>query len=392
MREELANALGKFTPDLVLPEVFSILNGPRTKYAHIVRISALKILGQMRLEFCLQKILENLPTLTPEETEEFAHLIAGYYPKDVLEEKIRALLVSPDAKIRASLIAILPATKNESFIKEIRSSLKDVDPDVRVSAIKALLDFGEIKLLNQETSMLRDPVERVRLATAEVIARHGNTAALEILKTITVDPNETDVVKNGVLAGLGQAISAEGIPILVSVLDTQPEFRVNAEKALIMRISKRDITQLIEIFKDAEPQLREKLIPVFKGQGKKAEPWILEILTDEIASLKPYLVKILEETGYINDAKRNLSNRNVEVRREAANLLSLMDTLPAFRGLILAVKDPDQEVRVCVVKALEKVKSAHSHDILEKLKDDPDSRIRKYTHWALERLDSLAME
>jgi HEAT repeat protein len=358
----------------------------------MVRISALKILGQLRLTFCLQKILENLPTLTPEETEEFAHLIAGYYPKDVLEEKIRALLASPDAKIRASLITILPATKNESFIKEIRSALKDVDPDVRVSAIKALLDFGEIKLLNQETSMLRDPVERVRLATAEVIARHGNTAALEILKTITVDPNETDVVKIGVIAGLGQAVSAEGIPILISVLDGQPEFRNHAEKALTMRISKRDITQLIEIFKDAEPQLREKLIPVFKGQGKKAEPWILEILTDEIASLKPYLVKILEETGYINDAKRNLSNRNVEVRREAANLLSLMDTLPAFRGLILAAKDPDQEVRVCVVKALEKVKGAHSQDILEKLKADPDSRIRKYTHWALERLESLAME
>ena len=392
MREELSNSLGNFAPDMVLPEVFRILNGPRAKYAHIVRISALKILGQMRLTFCLQKILENLPTLTPEETEEFAHLIASYYPRDILEEKIRALLSSPDAKIRASLIAILPATKNESFIKEIRSSLKDVDPDVRVSAIKALLDFGEIKLLNQETSMLRDPVERVRLATAEVIARHGNTAALEILKTITVDPNETDVVKIGVITGLGHAVSAEGIPILISVLDTQPEFSAHAEKALTMRISKRDITRLIEIFRDAEPQLREKLIPVFKGQGKKAEPWILEILNDEIASLKPYLAKILEETGFVNDAKRRLSNRNVEVRREAANILSLMDTLPAFRGLILAAKDPDQEVRVCVVKALEKVKSAHSMDILEKLKEDPDSRIRKYTHWALERLESLAME
>jgi HEAT repeat protein len=58
----------------------------------------------------------------------------------------------------------------------------------------------------------------------------------------------------------------------------------------------------------------------------------------------------------------------------------------------MAAKDPDQEVRVCVVKALEKLKSSQSHDILEKLKEDPDNRVRKYTHWALERLDSLAME
>ena len=72
-------------------------------------------------------------------------------------------------------------------------------------------------------------------------------------------------------------------------------------------------------------------------------------------------------------------------------ILSLIGTLPAFRGLVIAAKDPDQEVRVCVVKALEKLKSSHSREILEKLKEDPDMRIRKYTHWALERLDSLGM-
>jgi HEAT repeat protein len=126
--------------------------------------------------------------------------------------------------------------------------------------------------------------------------------------------------------------------------------------------------------------------------GKKAEPSILEILKDEVASMKPYFVKILEETGYVDETKRQLTNRNVEVRREAAKMLSLLETLPAFRGLVLAAKDPDQEVRVCVVKALEKLKSSQSIEILEKLKEDPDSRIRKYTFWALERLDSLAME
>ena len=390
-REELVKTLGTFNPDIVLPEVFHILNSNRSKFPHIVRISALKILGLLRLPFCLQRILESLPTFKEEETKVFASLFLDY-PKEIFEDKARTLLDSPDARIRASIISILPVVKNDSFMKEIRSALKDVDPDMRVAAIKSLLDFGEIKLLNQETSMLHDPVERVRLATAEVIARHGNEAAIEILKNITVDPNETEVVKIGVIAGLGQAANAEGIPILVSVLDSQEEFREHAEKALANRTTKRDITRLIEIFKDAEPQLREKLIPVFKRQGKKAEPSILEILKDEVASFKPYLVKILEETGYVDEAKRRLSNRDIEVRREAAALLSLMDTLPAFRGLVMAAKDPDQEVRVCVVKALEKLKSSQSYDFLEKLKEDPDSRVRKYTHWALERLDSLAME
>jgi len=390
-RDELVKLLGTFSPDIILPKMFDILNGRRIDYPHIVRISALKILGHLKLPFCLQRILESLPILMPDETEEFARLIADY-PQNMFDEKARKLLASPDARIRASLITILPVIKNDSFMKEIRASLKDVDPDVRVGAIKAILGFGEIKLLNQETSLLHDPVERVRITAAEVIAKHGNAAALEILKNITTDQNETDVVKISAITGLGQAAGAEGISILVSVLDSLDDFRACAENALAMRTTRRDITQLIEIFKDAEPQLREKLIPVFKAQGRKAEPQILEILKDEVSSFKPYLVTILEETGFVDEVKRRLSNRNVEIRREAAALLSLLDTLPAFRGLVLAAKDPDQEVRVCVVKALEKLKNSHSREVLEKLKEDPDSRIRKYTYWALERLDSLAME
>lgn len=390
-REELVKILGHFNPDTVLPDTYKILNGPRSENPHEVRISALKILGHLHRPSCLQRILESLPTLKPEELEQFASIFADF-PQEMFEDKTRILLASPDARIRAALISILPITKNETFIKEVRASLKDVDPDVRVAAIKALLGFGEIKLLNQETSMLRDPVERVRSTTAEVIARHGNTDALEILKNIMTDPTETDVVKISVITGLGQAKNAEGISVLVFILDSVIPLREHAEKALANRTSKRDIINLIEIFKDTEPQLREKLIPVFKLQGRKAEREILEILKDEVASIKPYLVRILEETGYVDEAKRRLSNRSVEVRREAAILLSLLDTLPAFRGLVMAAKDPDQEVRVCVVKALEKLKSPHGRDMLEKLKEDPDNRIRKYTHWALERLDSLAME
>jgi len=391
MRDQLVKVLGTFSPDIVLPEIFRILNNGRAKFPHLIRISALVILGQLRLPFCFQRVLESLPTLTPEETEAFARAIK-HYPKDVFEDKVKALLASPDAQIRASIISILPAVKNDSFMKEIRASLKDVDPDVRVAAIKSLLDFGEIKLLYQETSMLHDPIERVRLATAEVIARHSNSAAIEILKNILVDPNETEVVKLGVIDGLGHAVNAEGIPALVSVLDSQEEFRENAVKALSMRTSKRDLSQLIEIFKNAEPQLREKLIQIFKMQGRNAELSVLEILKEEVRSLKPYLVKILEETGYVEEAKRRLSNRDAEVRREAALSLSLMDTLPAFRGLVMAAKDPDKDVRICVVRALEKMKGAQGYDFLEKLKQDPDSRVRKYTNWALERLDSLAMD
>jgi HEAT repeat protein len=283
--------------------------------------------------------------------------------------------------------------ENTNFMREIREGLRDPDPDLRIAAVRALLRFGEIKLVNQETSMLRDPVERVRLAAAACLGQCGNSGAMDMLKNIMADPHETGGVKQNIITGLGMSRSPESLKLLADLLEgaakAQAELII---AALQRRISKKDILQLVEIFRDAAPDLRERLIPLFRALGEKAEPEILELLKGEVASLKPWLARILEETGYVEKTIRRLSHRHIRVRREAALLLSLLDTLPGFRGLVMAARDPDQEVRVLVVKALEKLNSPQGRETLELLKEDPDKRIRKYTHWALERLDSLGME
>ena len=240
--------------------------------------------------------------------------------------------------------------------------------------------------------MLRDPVERVRLATAQVIAQHGNPAALEILETMIADPNEVEAVKKSILKGLGLSQSTKSFEVLAEILDTSEELEKDASGALSLRTAKKDILQLIEIFKKATPVLREKLVTVFKNMGDEAEPEILELLKSEVASLKPFLAQILDQNGGIEHMIRKLSDKNVKVRRDAALWLSLLGTLPAFRGLVMASKDPDHEVRAIVVKALEKFSEPQGKQILQQLKEDPDSRIRKYTNWVLERIDTLAKE
>jgi len=52
----------------------------------------------------------------------------------------------------------------------------------------------------------------------------------------------------------------------------------------------------------------------------------------------------------------------------------------------MASRDPDQEVRINVVRALERLETKEGKAILKALNEDPDAKIRKYTHWALERL------
>ena len=122
--------------------------------------------------------------------------------------------------------------------------------------------------------------------------------------------------------------------------------------------------------------------------GIKGEEVMIELLKEDIPSLRSFITEILESTGFVESAIRKLAHRSISVRREAAQVLSLIGTKSAFRGIVLAARDPDEEVRVQVVKALEKLNTKEGKKLLEDLQADPDKRIRKYTLWALERVKS----
>ena len=114
-------------------------------------------------------------------------------------------------------------------------------------------------------------------------------------------------------------------------------------------------------------------------------------MREDIPSLRSYIGEILEKTGHIESKIRKLSHRDTNRRREAAEFLSLIGTRSAFRGIVLAARDPDEEVRVRVIKALEKLETEEGNEILQALENDPDRRVRKYTLWALERLRAKAL-
>ncbi|MBI9102302.1 MAG: HEAT repeat domain-containing protein [Spirochaetales bacterium] len=390
-RETLITTLVKMPAELILPNIFEILDGNRADYSHTIRISCLRLLGRLKLPYCLQCILEYLPILPREEALEFAEIL-NEYPREEFEKKAAALFKTTDGQIRAALIRVLPPIENRTFIKEIRNALKDADPDVRIAAIEALLSFGEIRLLNQETSMLRDPVERVRLATARVIGEYGVPAALTVLEDILKDENETRPVIKAAIAGLGASATPESLNLLIGMLDQDLPYTQEIIAALSERQSKKDLMQLIENFRGGSPALKDHLIEVFKTQEKNAEPALLKLLEEQDDSLKAYIAEILHGTGYIGKTIRKLSHREIKIRKQAAIWLSSLESTASYRGLVLAARDPDQEIRVLVVKALERLNNPEGSEILEALKNDPDRRIRKYTLWAMERLKALALE
>jgi HEAT repeat protein len=389
-RNALRAALKRMPQPAVLDGLFQILKSPRGTYPHVVRIEAIRVLGEMGLHYCLQTLLENISILPVEEAKEFTQVLSSY-PAKLFKERVTTLLQGPDAKVRAALIAALSASGERQFLQSIKDALKDADPDVRIASVWSLVEYEDFRTLSRSVDMLRDPVERVREAVARALGAYGSEGALAKLKEILFDPNEMHTVKRAAARGLGFSGSPVSIDILLEKLEKDRELVEAIEGALAHKVDKKSLAHLIERFKDASASLRESISSAFRAMGERAEPAIVELMKEDIPSLRPFIGEILERTGHIEAQIRKLSHRDPSVRRAAAEFLSLVGTQSAFRGIVLAARDPDEEVRIRVIKALERLETPEGHEILQALEQDPDRRVRKYTLWALERLKAKAL-
>ena len=388
--DSLKTAFSAMKPELYIDRLTEIVESGREKYPHEVRIRALKLLGEAGDMGSLQFILENLPVLPVDEAKDFAQTLARYGGED-FKRKALALLDGIDSSLRAALIAALPATSDKDFLKPIKKSLDDSDPRVRIAAAWAIADFGEYKSLNLALELLRDPVPEVREEIARIIGSYGLSDALKKLRSTLTDQNEVLSVKISAIRGLGRSKSLESINIILDAVEEEKSLREYAVKALSQRRSRRDIQRLVENFKDASPDMKEVITEAFKLMGSSIEEGLSELLAEDIPSLKPYIVEAMEATGFIEAKIRQLRHRDAEVRKNAAYMLSMIGSLSAFRGIVLASRDPNREVRVQVVKALEKLETEEGKRILDELLNDPDKKVRTYTLWAMERLKAKSL-
>lgn len=387
---ELRQTIRRVVPRAVLPAVLDVLHSERQAWPHPVRVQALELLAELGLPYCLQAVLESLPVLPVDQAVAFAKVLARF-PREDLLRKVEALLAGPDARLRASLIAVLPATADRDALPLVRPCLRDADPDVRVAAVWALVQMGDTRSLNQALDLLRDPVERVRSAAAHAIAAHGSEESLVRLSDVLADANEVDTVRASVIAGLAASASETSVDILIDRLKRERTLQPAIVDALAAQTSRRALARAIEALKDADPGLRDLIARAFRRMGRAGEQALADLLAEDIPSLQPLIADLLEATGGVEERIRCLGHKDPAVRREAAAFLARVGSRAAYRGMVLAARDPDQEVRVQVIRALERLETESGAAILESLRGDPDRRVRTYTAWALERLRAKAL-
>jgi HEAT repeat protein len=294
-----------------------------------------------------------------------------------------------DARVRSALILALPALRDKKFLKEIKSALKDSDPEVRIAAVRSLVVLKDAETLGEESPVLRDPVERVRAESARILGANASEKIVKKFRALIEDEEESPIVRIAAVQGLGHSPHAASLEILASLLEQTHDdtpFREALLQALALKSDRKELKALIEIFKDATPRLREDLTHSFRLMGDAGAVAMKDLLQEDIPSLKPFIIEVLDKSGSIESHIRLLRHRDPAIRRDAARFLSAVSSLASFRGLVMAAQDPDEEVRILVIKALERLETEDSGVLLNELMKDPDRRVRKYTHWAVERL------
>ncbi|TFG84856.1 MAG: hypothetical protein E4H20_01965 [Spirochaetales bacterium] len=391
LRDELRAALIRQPPELVVPFSLSFLQADRLDTPRVIRRDALILAGELKLSWALQRAMESLPTLDADEIVSLAPIVISADAK-IFKSKARFILDGVDAPSRAAILAALPSTGDRSFMSDVKASLRDADPDVRSAAVRALADFQEEKALTAGgMDLLRDPVERVRITAAAALAQAGGVAVAEKLAAVLDDDNEMDEVKASLIKGLGRATDQASLDLLVNELGTRERWMAELGSALSSRSSKKDLARILERFKDVTGELKSRIAESVRAMGKRGEEALVELLREEVASLKPFIVEALESLGYVEARIRELKHRDPEIRRQAASALSLVGSRAAFRGIVLAARDPDPDVRVAVTRALERLAGPEGKDMLTELEHDPDSRVRKYVLWAMERVKAKAL-
>lgn len=382
-RELICDKLSEFRPALILHDLFRILRGEN--FGLSIKQDALKILIRLKQPYTLQSILENLPLLEFEDLVELQEKILGFAGEDFLE-KIEVLLNSYDATVRASIITVLPEKTAQKYLKQIEEALKDSYADVRIAAAYKLHSLGKIKGSGDPLLLLKDPVDRVRVASARIFSELGTKDAINEISSIIKDNEEVETVKKSLLDALILSSNTDSLEPVMDTLEHNAELEPYIVNALAQRNDGPYLTQLIEHFRDASPVLRKKMVAAFAAMGENIEESMADLLTEEVASLQSYLIEIMEQTGFIENLQRKLSHRDPAIRRRTTELLSLIGTRSAFKGIVLASRDPDPQVRVNVSKALDRLNSPEGKILLKELQSDPDKRVQRYTHWALERI------
>ncbi len=383
-RRLVRERLKEYEPALILTQ----LNDKLLDESNSVRFRSdvLMILAEFHLDYTLQMIMEHLPLLDEDELLEISSALE-LFSREKLHSLAEILFESCDGDIHRSLIYALPLAEARLFLDRLRKLLGSRDWDIRNAVLVKLHGMGELTL-SGGLPMLNDPDEHVRMTAVSLLMDLDEEDVREVIGELLRSEKESASVKKAIIMGLIKSENDGSLDLLFDYMARLEEGRPKIIELLALRHDRFHVEGLVRNYLKAEPAFREELKHLFVHLGISMGESLALILREQSTEARKMIEEILAEGGYIDRLAALLNSPEVSQRIGAAEGLIAMETKDALKAALLAAGDPEKAVRIALVKALERLNTPGTNEMMADLCEDPDKKVRHFALWARERLES----
>jgi HEAT repeat protein len=276
--------------------------------------------------------------------------------------------------------ALLPRMQEVCKGKPVEVILADIDPFQ--AQWKPFLEAGVRPLTSVEpmcarmhsfavgaTSLddLRSPDWRLRAQALLDIAGGTLKADGKAVAALSHDPHV--LVQREALRTLAALEASDQVAAVEDALeDEESSVRIAAANALSKINGPRSPQRVLDaLHKDSMFQMKEACVVALQAMQERAEPLLIEGLSDASVPVREACVRGLEKSSSAESLAALLSSlqndEDYRVRFWAARALSVRNTSQAVRGLLAALSDPTPTVQLAAARALGDKASAMSAEL-----------------------------
>jgi HEAT repeat protein len=282
-----------------------------------------------------------------------------------------------DPKQRVKTVREL-AKQGQDSIPRVAPYVSDPDVNVRIEAVKALMDLGGPRTVDPLLIAVRDNDPEVEIRTTDglvnaylpgysktgmsgTVQRAGNAIRAKFGDTNDQVIDAYVQVRPDVIAALGK-LARTGASI---------EARANAARAIGVLRGRDAIPDLAEALHSKEDAVMyEALVAIQKIRDPSAAPRIAFLLRDLDDKIQ---VATLETTGILRnreaapDVRDALEHaRNIKVRRAALTTLAMLSDPADHAAFVRNLNDKDDAVRAAAAEGLGRLKNPADRGVLDK--------------------------
>jgi HEAT repeat protein len=307
-------------------------------------------------------------------------------------EALEMVLLGGPYSLQVSALHALGQIADERVLNTLVPALKSSDHAVSIAAVEALSHFGGTKASDALVPMLRHPDHRVRVAAIDAVAglegQQGTDALTELLKDSIWD------VRRAAAHALGKCKDPKAVEGLVIALkDADNDVRESAIASLGNIGGKRAIGPLVLALVDPDSSVRrtagvtiQKLNPSWptSAEAQQVIPELRAALDFGDSAVRYAATSVLGRMGKLSEKLPGGGSDGTTVLTAAGQ-----KRRKVFSVFVELLKDQDRDVRLASVQSLGRLGDPRAASALMTAMSDADESVRHAAAEAVEFLNFL---